>query len=354
MRERQRTGDIHSPQRNVIMGVLDWVFGGQKGRKVPPRDDALAKEIVDRVVAATDKRLRSVAGYEKTLREPALATLAYLRGIADGIPGPVDMNTRAWTDNPQIRALFAKPQDVAATFSRDAGIRNCLARSADPECLAILALARKERQVFAPAQKGDMIQHEVAQTTVSFGDARILAPATDPIAVRVELGKRAIDFLALRALAQMTAHAQERKDLEQERALLKVRLQIAEQGHAGFTDLTAATAVATPSRAALAAKLAENEAALAALASTGLMTRFLDIIRDVLVNPGAHLRLEPRTIALDAMNYRVADEAAATVVLQLRELMLPERPPFAVMLARFPRAELLPAEDALAQAERYL
>ena len=336
------------------MGLLDWVFGGDKERKVPPRDDALAKEIVDRVVAATDKRLRSIGGYEKTLREPALTTLAYLRGIADGIPGPVDVNTRAWTDNPQIRALFAKPQDVAATFSRDAGVRNCLARSTDPECLAFLALARKERQVFAPAQKGDMIQHEVAQTTVSFGDARILAPATDPISVRVELGKRAIDFLALRALAQMTAHAQERKDLEQERALLKVRLQLAEQGHMGFTDLTAATAVATPSRTALAAKLAENEAALATLASTGLMTRFLDIVRDVLVNPQAHLRLEPRTIALDAMNYRVADEAAATVVLQLREMMLPERPPFAVMLARFPRAELLPAEDALAQAEKYL
>jgi hypothetical protein len=336
------------------MGVLDWVFGGQTGRKVPPRDDALAKEIVDRIVAATDKRLRSVAGYEKTLREPALATLAYLRGIGDGIPGPVDVNTRAWTDNPQIRALFAKPQDVAATFSRDAGVRNCLAHSTDPACLAILALARKERQVFAPAQKGDMIQQEVAQTTVSFGDARILAPATDPIAVRVELGKRAIDFLALRALAQMTAHAQERKDLEQERALLKMRLQIAEQGHVGFADLTSASAVTSAGGVALAAKLKENEAALAAFASTGLMTRFLDIVRDVLVNPGAHLRLEPRAIALDAMNYRVADEAAATVVLQLRELMLPERPPFAVMLARFPRAELLPAEDALAQAEKYL
>jgi len=103
---------------------------------------------------------------------------------------------------------------------------------------------------------------------VSFGDARILAPATDPVAVRVELGKRAIDFLALRALAQMTAHAQERKDLEQERALLKVRLQLAEQGHMGFTDLTAATAVATPSRTP-SPRARENEAALATLASTG-------------------------------------------------------------------------------------
>jgi len=336
------------------MGLLDWVFGGGSERKVPPRDDALAKEIVDRVVAATDKRLRSVSGYDKKLREPALATLAYLRGIADGIPGPVDVNTRAWTDNPQIRALFGKPQDVATTFSRNPGVRDCFARSSEPDCLAVLGLARTERQVFAPAQRGDAVQHEVAQTTVSFGDARILAPATDPIAVRVELGKRAIDFLALRALAQITAQAQARTDLEQERALLKMRLQIAEQGHAGFTDFTATPATAPTSRAALAAKLEENERALAAQASSGMLSRFLDIVRDVLADPGAHLRLESQRIALDAMNYRVADEAAATVVLQLRELMLPERPPYAVMVARFPRAELLPAEDALAQAERYL
>lgn len=337
------------------MGLLDWVFGGDKGRKVPPRDDALAKEIVDRVVAATDKRLRSIGGYEKTLRGPALTTLAYLRDIADGIPGPVDVNMRAWTDNPQVRALFAKPQDVAATFSRAPRVRDFFVKSTEAECLAFLALARTERQVFAPAQKGDSVQHEVARTTVSFGDARIFAPAADPIAVRVDLGKRAIDFLALRALAQMTAHAQERKDLEQERALLKMRLQIAEQGRVGFADLTSASAAVTSAGGvALATKLKENEAALAALTSTGLMAHFVEIIRDVLEHPEAHLRLESRTIPLDAMNYRVADEAGAAVVLQLRELMLPERPPFAVLLARFPRADLLPAEDALAQAEKYL
>jgi hypothetical protein len=335
------------------MGLLDWVFGGEPQRRVAPRDDAVAIEIVDRIVAATDKRLRSVSGYQKKLRDPALATLAHLRGIADGIPGPIDVNARAWTDNPEIRALFAKPQDVAAAFSRDAGVRACFASSTEPACLGILGLARIERQVFAPAQHGESVQHEVARTTVSFGDTRILAPATDPMAVRVELGKRAIDYLGLRALAQMTADEQTRKDLEQERALLKVRLQLAEQGRAGLAGITA-TAAAPVDRAALAGKLAENERALAAHAATGLMARFLDILRDVLTNPGVHLRLEACTVPLDAMNYRVADEASAAVVLKLRELVLPERPPYAVMVARFPRAELLPVEDAMAQAERYL
>jgi hypothetical protein len=336
------------------MGLLDWVFGGESHHRVPPRDDALAKEIVDRIVAATDKRLRSVSGYEKKLHDPALDTLAYLRGIADGIPGPIEVSRRAWTDNPEIRALFAKPQDVAAAFSRDTGVRACFASSTAPECLGILGLARIERQVFAPAQKGDSIQHEVARTTVSFSDTRILAPATDPLAVRIELGKRAIDYLGLRALAQMTADEHARKDLEQERALLKVRLQIAEQGRVGLAGITAAATATPVDRAALAARLDENERALSAHAVTGLMTRFLDILREVLTNPGAHLRLEACTVPLDAMNFRVADEASAAVVLKLRELLLPERPPYAVMVARFPRAELLPAEDAVAQAERYL
>ncbi len=336
------------------MGLLDLIFGGGAARRVPPKDDAIAHEIVDRVVAATDTRLKGVAGYRKKLREPALATLEHLRRMAQDIPGPVDVNTRAWTHDPAIRALFGKPQDVPQTFSRDHGVRDFFARSVAPECLAMLGLAHSERQVFAPEQRGDAVQLDVARTTVSFGDARILAPGEDTMAVRVEFGKRAVDYLALRALDRMTAHQEQQKDLEQERALLKARLRLAEQGRVGLTSFAAPADNEVADRAAIAARLDANTKALEGFAPTGLMSRFIDILCDVLGDPGAHLRLEPCTLTLDAMNYRVADGSADSRTLNLQELRLPGRPPYAIMVARFPRSELLPPEDTLAQAERYL
>lgn len=336
------------------MGLLDRIFGGGGQRRVPPKDDAIAREIIDRVVAATDQRLKGVAGYQAKLRDPALATLEHLRAIATAIPGPVEVNTRAWTQDRTIRALFASARDVPRTFSRDRGVREFFARSVAPDCLAVLGLARTERQVFAPQQRGDGVQLDVARTSVSFGDARIVAPAADPMAARVDFGKRAIDYLAMRALERMTANQEAQKELEQERGLLKARLRLAEQGRAGLSGLGASTGNEVADRAALAAKIKENARALEAFSPTGLMARFIGILRDVLADPAAHLRLEPCTLALDAMNFRVPCASEDSTTLHLQELRLVDRPPYAIMLAQFPRSELLPAGDALADAERYL
>jgi hypothetical protein len=336
------------------MGLLDWVFGDAKPRKVPPKDDALARAIIDRVVGATDKRLKALGGYQKTLRDPALVTLEHVRRVASAIPGPVEVSAHAWTVDPMIRALFAKAADVPAVFSHNAEVRECFARSMAADCLAMLSLKHVERQVFAPAQAGDATRNEVARTTVSFGSPRVFAVGTRQTAVRVEIAKRCVDYLALRALARMTADQEHRKGLEQERALLKVRLQLAEQGRAGLTDIAASAPAKPMDRAALTAELGANAKALEAFAPTGLMSRFLDILVEVLADPGAHLRLAACTVPLDTMNFRVPDDGTAAVVLKLQELWLPDRPPLAAMVARFPRAELLPVEDALAQAERFL
>jgi hypothetical protein len=336
------------------MGLLEWVFGDAKPRKVPPKDDALARAIIDRVVGATDKRLKALGNYQKTLRDPALVTLDHVRRIARGIPGPMEVSAHAWTVDPMIRALFAKASDVPALFSQNAEVRECFARSMAGDCLAMLSLKHVERQVFAPAQEGNATRNEVARTTVSFGSPRAFAVGTRQTAVRVEIAKRCVDYLALRALARMTADQEHRKELEQERALLKVRLQLAEQGRAGLTDIAASAPAMPMDRAALAAELEANAKALEAFAPTGLMSRFLDILVEVLADPGAHLRLEACTVALDTMNFRVPDDGTAAVVLKLQEIRLPDRPPLAAMVARFPRAELLPVDDALARAERFL
>jgi hypothetical protein len=111
-------------------------------------------------------------------------------------------------------------------------------------------------------------------------------------------------------------------------------------------------------RAALARALRDNEQALAKLAPTELMTRFLEILRDTLAEPAAHIRVEPCALAVDDMNFLVTDAERAAGAeafdLDLRELWLDTRGPWTTLVGRFPRDELQPAEDAVANAERYL
>jgi hypothetical protein len=342
------------------MKLLDRLFGGGPARGAAKDDDAIARAIIDRAVDATDKRLKLVPGYERALRGPALATLEHLRGVLRAIPGPVDLSAGAWRDDRRLRPLFARPDDIAAAFSRDAAVRSCLGASPAPHCFALLGLERSNRQVFAPALVDGKVQGEVARTVVSFGKPRILAPGTEERAVRIETGKLAVDYLARLALAQMTSDQDQKRELEQERALLRMRLQLAERSQRGLATgfSEAAKSVAPPpDRAGLERELRANEQALSKLASTELMTRFLDILRSTLADPAAHIRIDPCAIAVDDMNFVVTDAERAAGVeaieLQLQELRLGARGPWTALVARFPRDELRP-DDAIANAERYL
>ena len=342
------------------MKLLDRLFGGGPARGAARDDDAIARAIIDRLVTATDKRLKLVPGYERTLSGPALATLEHLRGVLRAIPGPVDVSANAWRDDRQLRPLFARPDDIAAAFSRDAAVRSCLGASPAPHCFALLGLERSNRQVFAPALVDGKVQGDVARTVVSFGKPRILAPGVEENAVRIEVGKLAVDYLARLALAQMTSDQDQKRELEQERALLRMRLQLAERSQrglaTGFSD--APESAAQPAdRTAIERELRDNEKALSKLASTELMPRFLDILRATLAEPAVHLHVESCAIAVDDMNFMVSDAERAAGVepieLQLQELWLGKRGPWTALVARFPRDELRP-DDAIANAERYL
>jgi hypothetical protein len=337
------------------MGLLDLIFGSKDASAADATDEALAQEIIDRVVDATDKRLRNVSGYQKRLRDPALATLAHARAFLRDLGPAREISARAWAEDRSIRPLFVRQGDVPAAFSADRDVRRVFAESAAAECICVAGFELQERQVFAPALHGDVVQQEVARTAVSFSKPRFLAPAADEPTMRRELGKRVVDYLALRALARITAEQEEMDALAQERALLKARLRLAERGHRGLSGLTGTedAAGASPPEA-IERELQENERALAGHAATNLMDRFLAIVSDVLATPQDHISVVPRHFALDAMNFVAAEGDASASRLEIAELRLAERAPYAVLLARFPRNELLPAPDLIAAAERLL
>jgi hypothetical protein len=338
------------------MSILARLLRPRAEREHAARNAAIADPIIDRLVAATDHRLARVKGYRETLRAPVLAARARLGEAIARIPGPVEVSARGWPQDPTVRALFAHAEDATRAYVNDAGTQAFFHAHPASDCVAMLALLQSERRVLAAAMHGDSVQAEVARTTVSFSEPQVLAPAVEEAATRDELLMRAFEYLALRALERVGRLRADRRELEKERALLQAQLRLAGRRGAGFGAIGGREEAsgAVVDAATLERDLASTVAELEQAASRDLLPALVEELLAVLAQPGEHLAIEPSTMALDSVNFAVAAGSPGAVVPRVAILKLAERGPFAVLLARFPRAELRPPENRFADAAKYL
>jgi len=336
------------------VGLLNRLFTPAADRERAARDAAAADPAIDRLVAATDHRLAYVADYRKVLRGPVIAARAQIAEAIARIPGPVDVGARSWSLDPTVRALFASGDEAVRCFSGDPGMRAFLEAHPAGDGYGMLGLLMNERRVIASAMQGDMVQADVARTTMSFSEAQILAPCADAAGVRSELVMRALEYLALRALERVGAQRAQKRELEGERALLNAQLRLAQRKGAGFGAISPVEGEGgTPGKAALERDLERVVAELEKSASRSLLPVLVEELVDVLQRWQPHLSIEPCTVALDSMNFLVTPgpehpELGAAV------LTLARRGPFAVVIARFPRAELRAPENRFAEAAKFL
>lgn len=321
-------------------------------RRQSAADAAIADPVIDRLVQATDRRLATVPDYRKALRSPVLAARDRLAAMIARIPGPTEVSARAWSEEQGLRPLFVKGEDAASSWSRDEQVRAFFGKHPSSDCFGMLALLQTDRRVLAVVQQGESMQAEVARTTVSFGEPQVLAPSTDEAAARTELVMRALEYLAMRAMERVGAMRAERRGLEQERALLQAKLQLARRQGRGLGAISAA-GVDGADATTLERDLARTVEALEQAASRDLLPALLEELLAALEQPEAHLTIEPCALALDAMNFAVAPSPQA-ITPCVAVLKLANRGPFAVLLARFPRGELRAPENRLAEAARYL
>ena len=334
------------------MSALRKLLRPMARRRQSAADAALADPVIDRMVLATDRRLASVPGYRQSLRSPVLAARERLAEMIARIPGPTEVSPRSWSEERALRPLFVKGEDAASAWSRDQGVRAFFDMHPAADCFGMLALVQTDRRVLAVVQQGESMQAEVARTTVSFGEPQVLAPSPDEAAARAELVLRAMEYLAMRAMERVGAMRAERRGLEQERALLQAKLQLARRQGRGLGTI-AATSDDTVDAATLERELARNIEALEKSASRDLLPALLEELLAALDRPEEHLTIEACTLALDAMNFAVPPSPQA-ITPCAAILELANRGRFAVLLARMPRADLRAPQDRLAEAATYL
>jgi hypothetical protein len=363
------------------MGFLSRLLGRDPGRDpghdpqragTPhERDSPYSAEEVEQTIARIARaipQLKLARLYDKRLAPAIRGTLDYAHGIAAALPAPRDADAGAWSSDPYIHAFFATCDDVCDAFGRSHELREWFDAHLDcGEVYAVLGMDMAERSVLGVAQHEGKTRTDVRQTTISFSDHRVRIFGRTEAELHDEIVRRIVDQLALEALEQIAGDKSRRDALEQERALLKARLQLLQRQGAGMHAVVSGAAPADFAEVArLQRQIEENEQHLGELGfKTEAIERQFDIVQRIYADPAAQTYVTVRPLRLDRMNV-VVDQAATQAAsqaatqpaadLELHIARIPANPSDtrAFAIVRFRRADLPPADSLFGDTSRII
>ncbi|QKS30294.1 MAG: hypothetical protein FAZ92_00961 [Accumulibacter sp.] len=343
------------------MGILDWFKNRPAQFDADRVSEELIRSAVDKAITLTNPRLAVLPGCHRRLAPAAEKAIEFLRALVSEMPASRPLSAANWSADPALRAFFVAPADIAAVLARSDNLRTLFDKYIDlDEACVVLGMSFTEQRVFGMALQGDLVQRDVAQTSVSFSDHRAHICGRDESRLRRAVGAQAFEYLLAQALAEIGEERVERQELEANRSLLRARLRLLRQQGPGLGSLYGNSPPAASSeQARLEAELLDNEKQLAAIGGNeSLLEMELDSLREVLENPQRYLRTETRHLRLNPMNIVVEGESSEAVVdLDVHVAELSGAAPVrrAVIVARVGREQMTQAPTMnLADAARYL
>lgn len=309
---------------------------------------------VEAAVLGVDPAIRLVSGYQRKLREVVVPALAYVNQLVEQIPGVVDINSKSFSNDPRVNAFFVNAEDMRRAFSRSSELRDFLADCESTEvdsCTALLCMKMTERQVLGMELNGDQVKRDVPQITVSFSDHQISSPGLTEDDVRQGLKKCLFQSLVNNALENLANCRATVQQLDAERRVLYARarslehpgLPLGEQG-----DLDVGLQMSELNRKL--SELAQARHEKHCLGPEGT----LEQLREVFRQPESFVRLTNSTLNLSRLGVKLDPQASGGGRVDIAEVTLGSGQRRVVVLARFPREELLPSQDFLSNVSHYL
>ena len=315
------------------MGILSGL--GRWLGAAPPPDEAL-RSAIEQAVTTVDPLLKSVSGYERKLAPAVARALEHCAALAAAIPGPIDINQRAFGADSLVHALFAAPGDIGDMLGKSRELREFVADPAQcpgDEFFALLGMRKREKAVTGMALQGGVLQNDVPQRLLYFADHTLGELGGDHETTRQRLRAAAFDSLARGFAACVAELRQQRQDAR--------------------TAWSMEQASAAAGRSERRQLLEERQRqAIASVAPESLLHAYAEW----LAAPEAHLYLKPTEVTVDRMGVISSQPAAGGnySTLNFPELVARDRRHWIVLVARISRQD---AKDALLrqqQANRYL
>ncbi len=312
-------------------------------RRPTHAEDASLRAALERAAQKVEPRLRHSRDFPRRLEKPVAHALEYVRGLAQAIPGPVEMSPERFGRDPFVHTLFGSVEQMQHALCMSQAMHEYARRpgGAGPEAYALMGMRRRERLVFGMDMVGEVVRREVAQQVVSFTDHTLSGPAPTEAEARQLLAWNLFDSLLARVAGRLEARRGARQALAKER-----------------DDLTAELRRAPPEhRPALEQRLKELLGALSEATLALDLRRLVEDFHEVLLAPERYLRLEQVRLRLDAMGVvRSGDDPQPTShALDFTDLVGRDRRRWTVVLVHcHPRPELLSMADRLHEASRWL
>lgn len=341
------------------MGILDWF----KNRPSPFDADRRSAEIclraIDKAVTLTNPRLKLVPSYQERLAPAVETSVGYLRALMLALPPAIEVAAVRWSGDPMLRAFFGAATDIPGILGRSHNLRTLFDKYPGLDAASfVLATTMSERSMVDLSLQGDVVQRDRAQTAMVFSDHQARICGHQETEVRHLLATQAYEYLVAQALTEIGGERGERRDLEDNRTLIRARLRLLQQQGPGLGSLFAAAPVSSEEQSKLAAQLRENEVQLEAMGSAqSVLEAELEVLREVLDHPQRYLCIEVKRLRLSPLNIVVdatSSDVAADVSFSLAELTGQPQSQKAFVLARVARSELPAVRINFADAERSL
>ncbi|SBT10741.1 conserved hypothetical protein [Candidatus Propionivibrio aalborgensis] len=343
-----------------MMGILDW-FKNRPGQFDPDRvSDEMIQGAVEKAIALTNPRLKLLPDCYKRLTPAVETTIEFLCAQVAALPAAHPLSAKAWSSDPALRAFFVAPTDIQSVLGRSENLRTLFDKFPElDEALVILGMAINKQRVFGMALHGDMVQRDVAQTSVSFSDHRARLCGRDEARLRRIVGVEVFEHLVAQALSEIGEERVERQELQASRSLIRTRLRLLQKHGPGLGSMFGADPAAPGEQTQLEASLLENERQLHAIGGgESVLEAELECLKEVLGKPESYLRFEPTRLRLSPMNVMLEETSTATaadvefVIVELSGATPQRR---AITLERVARTELPPPQKLnFDHAARYL
>jgi hypothetical protein len=336
-----------------MLQLFQSIFGS--GPEAAPYPDELIERAIERAVDGTDPRLRALPGYRKKLRAAVVHAVDHVVRLVDSLPPALALDPARYTTEPELSAFFGSVDEIRRLLAIDPTLtewRRSLPGRDAGNVVMLLLMEQQERHVFGVALEGEILRHDVAQTTISFAQHRLVDPDAAADETRRLLKRRAFDHLLALALGRITQAQTERGELERERYLLRRKREALAAGRWGFDAVSSGD---RPDAAVLQQQLGEIEAQLAALgAGAGLLTAHLDQLVEVLGQAERQFWLTREPLVIDRMGVQQAKASASAPQIELTVLHNAAGGRLVARLVGVARADLPPPRDLLKEAQRYL
>lgn len=311
--------------------------------------------VIEDVVTHTDPRLRAARRYRRRLEGPVEKSLRYGEALAWAVPGPIDFDPQTWAADPLVHAFFSSVPAMQQCFSRSRDLRAFFDGHPQAQsCHCLLMAERQLKTVFVTRQLGDGIPQEVATTSVTFAEPLPCLPAIEEADLRGELGILVFNGVTRAAVALLARRKKDRKAVEEQQAMLSLRMRLAQDAGKCLDSLVGGGNPCEQVDAALRRDIAEVERRAAAL--PGRVSELEHSFQEVLAvyeNPEAHVYVSGIDICLDRMNLIAPECRFDGARVRLLEATGP-RGTRVALIARYARADMLPAAEVFLDAEKAL